>query len=93
LQTFLPLRDREFHALSLFQGFITFHLDGGMVDEDVFTRITLNEAVPLVVFEPLYSSLLSHVFFLKSNKPPYGDVFPALQTCRKQTPVLLSVEA
>jgi hypothetical protein len=76
LQTFLPLRDREFHALSLFQRFITFHLDRRMVHKDVFSRIALNKPVPFVVFEPLYSSLLSHVFFLKVDNLQYGDVFP-----------------
>jgi hypothetical protein len=50
--------------LSFFEGFVTFHLDRGVVNKDVLTRITLNKPVPFVAFEPLYGSLFSHVFLL-----------------------------
>ena len=53
------LFDLELHHLSLRQRFVTIHLNRGEMDEDVFSRLALDEAIPLCRVEPLHHTLFS----------------------------------
>ena len=52
------LHDVELHALALTQGLESFHVDGGVMDEDILrTVIQADETETLGVVEPLHSTL------------------------------------
>src|SRR5580700_11716031 len=50
----------ELHRLTLIQGLVTVHHDGGEVYEYVFPCLALDEPVALRSIEPLYCSLFLH---------------------------------
>ena len=59
LVAFRPLFDLELYHLSLRQRFVTIHLNRGEVDEDVLSRLALDETIPLCCIEPLDHTLFS----------------------------------
>ena len=59
LKTFGPLHEFEFHRRSFLEAAVAVSLDSGKVNEDVFTRSPLDEAVALAGVEPLYGTLFS----------------------------------
>src|SRR5690606_21047305 len=65
LRTAASHHDLELDLLALFEGLEALLLDRGVVDEDVLSAVPLNEAVSLLVAEPLDSSL-----FHEAGKPP-----------------------
>ena len=60
LETFRPLEQIKFDRLALVESAIAVFLDGGEVNENVFTRGPLNESVSFGPVKPLYCTLLSH---------------------------------
>ena len=56
LQALVPLDDVELDPLAFVQGLVAVGLDLGEVDEHVFTAVLLDEAVALLVAEPLHSA-------------------------------------
>ena len=53
VQAFGALDDVEYDSLPGFQGFITFHLDGGVVGKQVFClAVLIDETVTLGIVEP-----------------------------------------
>src|SRR6266542_636295 len=61
LGALLTLGYLELHALALFQGLVTVHLDRAVVDENVRATVDRDEAVSLLRVEPL-DGALSHSF-------------------------------
>jgi hypothetical protein len=59
LEALGALADLKLHKLAFVQRFIPIHLDGREVNEDVFSRLSLNEPVPLRRVEPLHHTLFS----------------------------------
>ena len=57
LDALVALHDLELHALTLGQRLVAVHRDRGEVDEDVLATLTLDEAVALLVREPLDGAL------------------------------------
>ena len=57
--TLLPLDHFELNLLALLQGFEAFTLNCAVVNEDIVTAGTLNEAKTLLVVKPLYCSTLA----------------------------------
>jgi len=53
LRTFLPLGHFHRDLLPFLQSLESFHLDGGVMYEDILTTFTLDEAKTLIVVEPL----------------------------------------
>src|SRR5205823_5988881 len=64
LQSLRSLLDVELHPLPLVQRAVTLRLNGSVMHEHVFTGITLDEAVPFIVVEPLDCPNFGHL------KPP-----------------------
>ena len=60
LKTFRPLLDVELHPFSLVQSPVTRSLNRGVMNEYVFTSLSLDEAVTFVVVEPLDHAYLGH---------------------------------
>jgi len=60
LEAFRPLQQVKLNCLALVKSAIAIFLDGGEVNENVFTRGPLDEAVSLGPVKPLYCTLLSH---------------------------------
>jgi len=60
LKAFRTLLHLEFNCLTLIQGLVTVHLNGGEVYEYIFTGLTLDESVALRSIEPLHCSLFLH---------------------------------
>jgi len=56
LRSFLPLRHFHRDFLSFLKGFEAFHLDRGMMNENVLPTFTLDETKALVIIEPLDGS-------------------------------------
>jgi hypothetical protein len=56
-RTFLPLFNIKADLVSLVQGFESFHLDRGMMDEYIRTILLLDKTKTLLIAEPLYSSI------------------------------------
>ena len=61
LEALRPLQQVKFDCLALIESAIAIFLDGGEVNENVFTRGPLDEAVSLGPVKPLYCTLLSHL--------------------------------
>lgn len=59
LEALGALADLKLHKLAFVQRFVPIHLDGREVNEDVLSRLTLNEPVPLRCVEPLHDTLFS----------------------------------
>ena len=53
LRTFIALGNRELYALTILQRSVTLAADGPKVHEDVFTLLSLDEAVSFTVIKPL----------------------------------------
>ena len=64
LQAFGALADLEFNSLPFVQGFVPVHLNGRKMDENVLTRLALNETIALAGVEPFHCSLFSHCYYL-----------------------------
>ncbi len=60
LEAFWPLQQVKLDRFPLIEGAIAVFLDGGKMNENIFTRGTLDEAVSFRPVEPLYCTLLSH---------------------------------
>src|SRR5579863_190542 len=60
LQTLRTLLHFEFHRLTLIQGLVTVHHDGGEVHENIFSRLALDESISLRSVKPLHRSLFLH---------------------------------
>src|SRR5205814_2088303 len=65
-----PLDDLELHALTLGEGLVAVHRDRGEVDEDVVPTLALDEAVALLVREPLDGALSQPVPPSTTNDGP-----------------------
>jgi len=59
LEALGALADLKLHKLAFIQRFIPVHLNGREVNEDVFSRLTLNEPIPLRRVKPLHHTLFS----------------------------------
>lgn len=59
LEALGPLHHFEFHRRALLETAVAVSLDGGKVDEDVFTSSALDEAVALAGVKPLHGALFS----------------------------------
>ncbi len=53
LRTFIALGNRELYALTILQRSVALAADGPKVHEDVFTLLSLDEAVSFTVIKPL----------------------------------------
>jgi len=60
LEALRPLQQVKFDCLTFIETAIAIFLDGGEVNENVFTCGPLNEAVSFGPVKPLYCTLLSH---------------------------------
>ena len=60
LEAFRPLQQVKFDRFALIESAIAVFLDGGEVNENVFTRRPLDESVSFGPVKPLYCTLLSH---------------------------------
>jgi hypothetical protein len=56
IRAFGTLRDFEFHLISLFQGFKSLPLNGGVMDEYILRAFTFNKPKSLLIIEPLDST-------------------------------------
>lgn len=59
LKPFGALFHLKFDKLAFVERFVSIHLDGGEVNEDVLSRLALDETVPLRSVEPLDHTLFS----------------------------------
>ena len=59
LEALVALADLKLHKFAFAQRFISVHLNSREVNEDVLSRLTLNEPVPLRGVEPLHHTLFS----------------------------------
>jgi hypothetical protein len=59
LQALRALLDLELHKLALGKRFVSLHLNRGEMDENIFPRLALNEAISLGSVEPLHHTLFS----------------------------------
>ena len=59
LKTLGTLPDLELDQLSLVQRLIAIHLDRGEVNENIFSRLPLDETITLRCIEPLHHALFS----------------------------------
>src|SRR5258708_4153090 len=50
----------EFHRLAFIQGLVPIHLNGGEVNENIFSGLALDKPVALRSIEPLHCSLFLH---------------------------------
>src|ERR671910_819456 len=64
------LDDFELHALTFGQRLVALHRDRGQVDEDILATLTLDEAVTLLVREPLDGALSQLCFLLAMKRRP-----------------------
>src|SRR5579863_6650518 len=64
LEALRPFQQVELDGLALVESAIAVFLDGGEVDENIFTRGPLDETVSFCPVEPLYCTLLSHKVLL-----------------------------
>jgi hypothetical protein len=64
LRAFLALDDVELDPLALLKRAESLLLDGGVVDENVLSAVSRNEAITLCVIEPLYGSRFFFFHFL-----------------------------
>jgi hypothetical protein len=58
------LADLKLHKLAFVQRLVSIHLDGGEVNEDIFTRLALDEPITLCCVEPLHHTLFSSQRYL-----------------------------
>jgi hypothetical protein len=57
LGAFGSLLDFKFYLLTLFQGLVPFHFNGGIMCEDIVAAVTgCDESIPLAGVKPLYSA-------------------------------------
>lgn len=56
LRSFLSLSHFHRDFLSFLQGFESFHLDCGVMNENVLTTFTLDKTKPLIIVEPFNGS-------------------------------------
>jgi hypothetical protein len=56
LITLGALGDLEFHGLTFLQGFVTFALDGGVMDKHISTILWRDEPITFLIVEPLHFS-------------------------------------
>lgn len=63
LQTTCALLNRKFYAVAFGQFTIPFAVDGGVMDENVLSTFTSDEAVAFTAIEPFHSSVnsISHL--------------------------------
>jgi hypothetical protein len=54
----------EFNGLTLVEGLVAIGHDRGEMDENVLSRLALDESEALASIEPLYCSLFFHLYFL-----------------------------
>ena len=86
LEALRPLQQVKFDCFALIESAIAIFLDGGEVNENVFTRGPLDEAVSLGPVKPLYCTLLSHLNysfqpFAKNLLKPFGEA------CASESPL------
>ena len=62
LQALRAARDFEFNRLAFVQRLVSLRLNGGEMDENVLTRLALDESKSLTSVEPLHCSFFSHLF-------------------------------
>src|ERR1043165_4442553 len=67
LQALLPLHDLELDALTLGQRLVPLHRDRGEVDEHILALRPLDEAIALLVREPLHGALSQLFLLLKHD--------------------------
>jgi hypothetical protein len=53
--------DLELHLFAILQSFVSFHLDGRIVDENIILALALDETVALAGVEPLDTSFQTHL--------------------------------
>jgi len=58
------LADLKLHKLAFVQRLVSIHLDGGEVNEDIFTRLALDEPIALCCVEPFHHTLFSSQRYL-----------------------------
>src|SRR6516225_9741258 len=57
LKAFRALLHLKFHRLTLVEGLVAIHLNGGKMHENIFAGLTLDEPVTLRSIEPLHCAL------------------------------------
>src|SRR5258708_24924063 len=85
LEAFGALQQIELDGFALVESAIAVFLDGGEVDENIFTRGPLDKTVSFCPVEPLYCTLLSH----KSTPFPSVDRFTRVlrEACASKSPL------
>src|SRR6185503_19819496 len=73
LQALLALNDLELDALSLLEGLVAVHRDGREVDEDVLSLSALDEAVALLVREPLHGAFCQRTASFTNKRRPGNE--------------------
>ena len=68
LRSFCAFRHLKFYGLAFFEGFETIHQKSGVVDEDVVALFIRDEAIALLIVEPLYSTFVPILPPYKLNK-------------------------
>jgi hypothetical protein len=62
LRTFAAFDDVELDLIALFEALVTFALNGAVVNEDICSIVTAEEAITFCIIEPLYGAfILTHV--------------------------------
>src|SRR5262245_19816643 len=73
LQALLALNDLELDALSLLEGLVAVHRDGREVDENVLALSALDEAVALLVREPLDGAFCQRTASFTNKRRPGNE--------------------
>ena len=68
LEAFRPLLNLELHHLPLGQRLVAIHLNRGEMNENVLSRLALDEPIPLCCVKPLHNTLFSAQLFHSSFK-------------------------
>jgi len=82
LEAFGAFGSGEFNGISFIKRFITTPLYCGMMHENVFTGSWTDEAIALVIVEPLYCALFFHV------PPVLSDYYWSCSGTSRRIPVI-----
>jgi hypothetical protein len=75
VESFGALLALEFDGFAFIERLVAVHLDGGKMDEDIFTAGTLNESVALGSIEPFHDTLLFHTLSPWDEMDPFPSFF------------------
>src|SRR5215469_493431 len=90
LEAFRPLLDLEFNQLAFGQRFVSVHLNRGEMNEHIFARLSLDEAVTLRCVKPLHHTLFSSQRCCSSALDlPNGRLLPKRSGCESGRPARL----